>query len=182
MPCSSSSTATWVRKKVQLETADNRPPCRGPMCRGSGPGWCFSGSRRESPASLASPEVYFTVRIEILEPHRFAGHSVSSRLYCNPEVLWKLNWFLRDFGYDTDLLGRDEVDKKGVDRASGRGQGKHRKAFRKQRSHQRRVCRRKHQICQCRRRISSSFHPVPGKWRFIVVLKPSLKPLLVCRL
>jgi hypothetical protein len=24
--------------------------------------------------------------------------------------LWKLNWFLRDFGYDTALLGRDEVD------------------------------------------------------------------------
>lgn len=22
----------------------------------------------------------------------------------------KLNWFLRDFGYDADLLGRDEVD------------------------------------------------------------------------
>ena len=27
-----------------------------------------------------------------------------------PEALWKLNWFLRDFGYDTELLGRDEVD------------------------------------------------------------------------
>lgn len=35
---------------------------------------------------------------------------------------------------------------------------------------------------QCRRRISSSFHPAPGKWRFIVVLKPSFKPQLVCRL
>jgi len=55
---------------------------------------------------------YFTVRLEILEPRRFAGHSISSRLYCNPKALWKLNWFLRDFGYDTDLLGRDEVDEK----------------------------------------------------------------------
>jgi hypothetical protein len=35
---------------------------------------------------------------------------ISSRLYCNPRALWKLNWFLRDFGYDTELLGRDEVD------------------------------------------------------------------------
>jgi hypothetical protein len=26
--------------------------------------------------------------------------------------LWKLNWFLRDFGYDTELLGRDEVDER----------------------------------------------------------------------
>jgi hypothetical protein len=46
----------------------------------------------------------------ILEPSRFAGHILSSRLYCSPKALWKLNWFLRDFGYDSDLLGRDEVD------------------------------------------------------------------------
>jgi hypothetical protein len=26
--------------------------------------------------------------------------------------LWKLNWFLRDFGYDVELLGRDEVDER----------------------------------------------------------------------
>ena len=38
------------------------------------------------------------------------GHVLSSRLYCTPKTLWKLNWFLRDFGYDTELLGRDEVD------------------------------------------------------------------------
>ena len=24
--------------------------------------------------------------------------------------MWKLIWFLRDFGYDTELLGKDEVD------------------------------------------------------------------------
>ena len=48
--------------------------------------------------------------LAILEPSRFAGHILSSRLYCNPKALWKLNWFLRDFGYDTELLGRDEVD------------------------------------------------------------------------
>jgi hypothetical protein len=24
--------------------------------------------------------------------------------------VWKLNWFLRDFGYDTELLGRDKLD------------------------------------------------------------------------
>lgn len=57
---------------------------------------------------------YFTVRLEILEPHRFAGHFISSRLYCNPKALWKLTWFLRDFGYDSELLGRDEVDEKAL--------------------------------------------------------------------
>jgi hypothetical protein len=53
---------------------------------------------------------YYTLTLAILEPSRFSGHTLSSRLYCSPKALWKLNWFLRDFGYDTELLGRDEVD------------------------------------------------------------------------
>ena len=53
---------------------------------------------------------YYTVDLSILEPRRFADHVISSRLYCSPKALWKLNWFLRDFGYDNELLGRDEVD------------------------------------------------------------------------
>jgi hypothetical protein len=53
---------------------------------------------------------YYALSMIILEPHRFANHAISSRLYCNPKALWKLNWFLRDFGYDAELLGRDEVD------------------------------------------------------------------------
>lgn len=53
---------------------------------------------------------YYTITMSILEPSRFADHIISSRLYCNPKALWKMNWFLRDFGYDTELLDRDEVD------------------------------------------------------------------------
>ncbi len=53
---------------------------------------------------------YYTLSLAVLEPGRFARHVISSRLYCNPKALWKLNWFLRDFGYDTEMLGRDEVD------------------------------------------------------------------------
>jgi hypothetical protein len=53
---------------------------------------------------------YYTLALAILEPCRFAGHILSSRLYCTQKALWKMNWFLRDFGYDTELLGRDEVD------------------------------------------------------------------------
>ena len=53
---------------------------------------------------------YYTLTLAILEPIRFAGHILSCRLYCSPKALWKLNWFLRDFGYDSELLGRDEVD------------------------------------------------------------------------
>ena len=55
---------------------------------------------------------YYTLALTILEPRRFAGHVLSSRLYCSSKALWKLNWFLRDFGYDTELLGRDEVDER----------------------------------------------------------------------
>jgi hypothetical protein len=55
---------------------------------------------------------YYNLALAILEPHRFTGHVLSGRLYCTPKALWKLNWFLRDFGYDTELLGRDEVDER----------------------------------------------------------------------
>jgi len=57
---------------------------------------------------------YYTLALDILEPSRFAGHALSSRLYCSPKALWKLTWFLRDFGYDTELLGRDELDESQV--------------------------------------------------------------------
>jgi len=53
---------------------------------------------------------YYTLALSILEPDRFAALDISSRLYCSPKALWKLNWFLRDFGYDTELMRRDEVD------------------------------------------------------------------------
>jgi hypothetical protein len=42
-------------------------------------------------------KTYFTLSLAILEPVRFSGHILSSRLYCSPKALW-LNWFLRDFG------------------------------------------------------------------------------------
>ena len=48
---------------------------------------------------------YYTLALAILEPSRFSGHILSSRLYCTPKALWKLNWFLRDFGYDAESLG-----------------------------------------------------------------------------
>jgi len=36
------------------------------------------------------------------------------RVYANSKALWRLNWFLRDFGYDRYLLGRDVVDEKAL--------------------------------------------------------------------
>jgi hypothetical protein len=57
---------------------------------------------------------FFVIRFVILEPKEHQGHSITGRLYCTPRALWKLNWFLRDFGYDPDLMGRDEVDEKAL--------------------------------------------------------------------
>ena len=57
---------------------------------------------------------YYTITLAILEPDRFSGQVISGRLYCSPKALWKLNWFLRDFGYDTDLLSRDELEEKAL--------------------------------------------------------------------
>ena len=57
---------------------------------------------------------FFVLRFEILEPKEHHGHALTGRLYCTPKALWKLNWFLRDFGYDPDLMGRDEVDEKAL--------------------------------------------------------------------
>jgi hypothetical protein len=57
---------------------------------------------------------FFTLRFSILEPKEHANRSLSGRLYCTPKALWKLNWLLRDFGYDRDLFARDEVDEKSL--------------------------------------------------------------------
>ena len=57
---------------------------------------------------------YYTVRFEVLEPRIHAQRSFTARIYCSAKALWKLNWFLEDFGYDVELLGRDELDEKAL--------------------------------------------------------------------
>src|SRR6202049_5140048 len=57
---------------------------------------------------------FYVLRLIILEPRRHQGHSLTVLLYCTPKPLWKLRWFLRVFGYDPDLMARDEVDEKAL--------------------------------------------------------------------
>ncbi len=57
---------------------------------------------------------FFSLQFSILEPKQYASHTLSGRLYWTPKALWKLNWFLRDFGYDHELFIRDEVDEKAL--------------------------------------------------------------------
>jgi hypothetical protein len=55
---------------------------------------------------------YYLLRFSVLEPKQFTSKSITGRVYCTPKALWKLSWFLRDFGYDTELFGHDEIDDK----------------------------------------------------------------------
>jgi hypothetical protein len=62
---------------------------------------------------------FFVLRFAIVEPKDFRDRSITGRLYCSPKALWKLTWFLRDFGYDRELMGRDEVEEKALIGLSG---------------------------------------------------------------
>jgi hypothetical protein len=57
---------------------------------------------------------FFVLSFAILDPQDLASRKISGRLYATTKALRRLNWFLRDFGYDRDLLGRDEVDEKAL--------------------------------------------------------------------
>jgi hypothetical protein len=57
---------------------------------------------------------FLVVQFAVLEPKVHECQAFSGRLYCTPKALWKLNWFLRDFGYDEDLLRQDHVDEKAL--------------------------------------------------------------------
>jgi hypothetical protein len=61
-----------------------------------------------------SRKPFYLLRFSILAPRELAGQSFAGRLYCMPRALWKLNWFLRDFGYDAELLEQDEIDDKNL--------------------------------------------------------------------
>ena len=55
----------------------------------------------------------FLIRFAVLEPDDLRTLLLRPPLL-HPKALWRLSWFLRDFGYDTDLLGRDQVDEKAL--------------------------------------------------------------------
>jgi len=57
---------------------------------------------------------FVEIRFVVLEPKAFESRSFTGRLYCTERALWKLNNFLRDFGYDAQLLKDDQVDEKAL--------------------------------------------------------------------
>jgi hypothetical protein len=62
---------------------------------------------------------FVEIRFVVLEPKPFETRLFSGLLYCTERALWKLNWFLRDFGYDTQLLKDDQVDEKALSNLRG---------------------------------------------------------------
>ncbi len=57
---------------------------------------------------------FLALQFTVLEPIIFESLSFHGRLYCTRKALWKLEWFLRDFAYDAELLDRDQVDEKAL--------------------------------------------------------------------
>lgn len=57
---------------------------------------------------------FLEIQFDVLQPKPFESRQVSGRLYCTERALWKLNWFLRDFGYDAQLLKDDQVDERAL--------------------------------------------------------------------
>jgi hypothetical protein len=62
---------------------------------------------------------FYLIRFGILEPVELAGRALTARLYCTSKALRKFSWFLRDFGYDAELFGREEIDDKALVGLSG---------------------------------------------------------------
>ena len=57
---------------------------------------------------------FIALEFAILKPEERAGATLSGRLYCTANAAWRLRWFLRDFGYDAELLDRGVVDEKAL--------------------------------------------------------------------
>ena len=62
---------------------------------------------------------FCSIRFTVMEPAALAGRAFAACLYCTQKALWKFSWFLRDFGYDAELLGREEIDDKALVGLSG---------------------------------------------------------------
>ncbi len=61
-----------------------------------------------------SRKPFLELRFVVVEPKAAEKIDFSGRLYCTEKALWKFSWFLRDFGYDADLLNHDQVDVKAL--------------------------------------------------------------------
>jgi hypothetical protein len=78
------------------------------------PDGCYLVEIRKTAYRRKLPKPYFAVDFSVLEPKIHAGTAIPARVYSTPKALWKLHWFLCDFGYDRNLIERDEVDERAL--------------------------------------------------------------------
>ena len=90
------------QRRVPHETPHPGSARSRSLCRPPVPTDCCSFVS-SGPTLVAGSEPFYPLRSAILEPSHFAA-LLSGRLYCTPRALWKLNWRLRDFGYDAEML------------------------------------------------------------------------------
>ena len=76
------------------------------------PGGCFLVRVNRAQYRWHAQKPYYILSFAVLEPGQLAGKTFTARLYCTAKAMWRLTWFLRDFDYDNELLGHDEVDDK----------------------------------------------------------------------
>jgi hypothetical protein len=74
------------------------------------PGGLFFARVEHGQYRCNAQKPFYAVVFSVLEPKLLKGYRLSGRLYATPKAIWKLNWFLRDFGYDTELLSRGEIN------------------------------------------------------------------------
>ena len=65
------------------------------------------------PPTVGIHKVFPACPIRVLEPEAFERNP-SPADCVHQRALWKLNWFLRDFGYDIELLTQDQMDEKAL--------------------------------------------------------------------
>jgi hypothetical protein len=74
------------------------------------PGGLFLARVEHAQYRWHAQKPFYAFVLTVLEPKPLAGTRFTGLLYCTPKAVWKLNWFLRDFGYDSELLSRGEVN------------------------------------------------------------------------
>ncbi len=75
---------------------------------------CFwSGSKEPNIGGMrGNPTTSFALLFSSLSNWQAAPSEVA--FIAPVKALWKLSWFLRDFGYDTELLAGDEIEEKSL--------------------------------------------------------------------
>ena len=74
------------------------------------PDGLFLGSSGSSESSLAQAKALLRDPLGRTQAQASDRVILTGRLYCTPKAMWKLIWFLRDFGYDQELLGKNEIE------------------------------------------------------------------------